>query len=365
MVVTKQNIANRFNLIRPFAQEYSEQNTHTWLGRDTILSNPVRIVLFNAQTPNLKTILTTAHKAALFSDEQNVNIRSIIDDGEYVGICTEVPEGEPLNRYLEKANLPAQTVVAIIGILATVINRANRAGLYHLQLQAKNIYLTPDGNIKLDGLAILAALVGADTSMPETLKHNEIRGLTVFLASLLQGKDFPENPATHDEIISKAIALPNLPESVTDVLKKEKNNEITDLGQFARLLAPWEKIETKELPQLDNVFIPEKRVLTAEIKTETPKTVKKELEITTPETTITKAKDLTKTKSNISEKLETQVNATKISLIGFAVLSIFFFLLSVVLLFRPFTDNSPHKEPTKIVTLETVYISPTTLNVGL
>ena len=191
-------IAGRFDLAHPYAYQPDFDNATAWIARDVALSRQVRAVVINPDDGQGGIVADAARRAALVSDPHLVAIVQVVvadDDHAYI---TEIPPGRPLADYLTGEPLPADQVHAIVGGATSAIATGARHGVRHLHTKAETIFLTPEGDVVVDGLGVYAALGGADTSKEVFhLDRDEARGLTVLLASLLLGRNFPE-PWDHD-----------------------------------------------------------------------------------------------------------------------------------------------------------------------
>ena len=168
------------------------------------------------------------------------------DDHAYI---TEIPPGRPLADYLTGEPLPADQVHAIVGGATSAIATGARHGVRHLHTKAETIFLTPEGDVVVDGLGVYAALGGADTSKEVFhLDRDEARGLTVLLASLLLGRNFPE-PWDHDAVIAEAANL-DLPDQLVTTLASERDGDgAASPADLTRRLVPWGDIRIDALPE--------------------------------------------------------------------------------------------------------------------
>lgn len=246
----KTPIADRFTLDSLSLEEFSSFGTTTWQATDTVLSRHLRAIVVNPKLAQRPQVIDAARRAALLDPAQHIAVVAIHDDAESAIIFTEIPTGERLKSYLEKGPLDPASTMAIMGQVAAGIHAAGDFGIRDLQLQARSIYLPDSGEVLIDGIGIRAALAQVDLQRsPLELDRAEARGLVIFLAALLQGEDFPEDPASHDSVLQKALSLPNLPAALFDLLQAEAHGQgPASAGDFLRRLAPWGEIDFTALP---------------------------------------------------------------------------------------------------------------------
>lgn len=246
----KTPIADRFTLDSLSLEEFSSFGTTTWQATDTVLSRQLRAIVIDPKLTQRPQVIDAARRAALLNPAQHIAVVAIHDDAESAIIFTEIPTGERLKSYLEKGPLDPASTMAIMGQVAAGIQAAGDFGIRDLQLQARSIYLPDSGEVLIDGIGIRAALAQVDLQRsPLELDRAEARGLVIFLAALLQGEDFPEDPASHDSVLQKALSLPNLPAALFDLLQAEASGQgPASAGDFLRRLAPWGEIDFTALP---------------------------------------------------------------------------------------------------------------------
>lgn len=246
----KTPIADRFTLDSLSLEEFSAFGTTTWQATDTVLSRHLRAIVVDPKLAQRPQVIDAARRAALLDPAQHIAVVAIHDDAENAIIFTEIPAGERLKSYLEKGPLDPASTMAIMGQVAAGIHAAGDFGIRDLQLQARSIYLPDSGEVLIDGIGIRAALAQVDLQRsPLELDRAEARGLVIFLAALLQGEDFPEDPASHDSVLQKALSLPNLPAALFDLLQAEAHGQgPASAGDFLRRLAPWGEIDFTALP---------------------------------------------------------------------------------------------------------------------
>ena len=240
-----QRIADRFDLLYPYEHQPSDQAS-VWVALDVVLSRHVRAIVVDPDSPRAQPTIDAAHRASLVADPHLVSIVQV--DSEDLAIITEIPPGSPVSQHLIGTPLPPEQVASIIGEAASAIATAARRGVRHLHCTGRTIFLTPEGDVIVDGLGVFGALAGADTSKDRAdLDRDEARGLSVLCASLLLGHDFPE-PSEHDSAIYEARQL-DLPPVLDSLLTRETEGQgATSPADLTRSLVPWHAIDVAALP---------------------------------------------------------------------------------------------------------------------
>jgi hypothetical protein len=134
-----------------------------WRAVDTTLERPVGVMLLDPSTA-LETT-DAARRAALVEDPR---LLRVLDAGTedvhrhpvtYV-VC-EFVDGVSLETLLLQAGtLGADTVRTMVGEAAQALAHAAENGLHHGRLRPTSVMRTPDGSVKVSGLAIEAAAAG-------------------------------------------------------------------------------------------------------------------------------------------------------------------------------------------------------------
>ncbi|MDP9806355.1 cytoskeletal protein RodZ [Trueperella bonasi] len=239
-----QRIADRFELVSPYAHP-SCNAARAWIAHDVALSRHVRVVVIDPNADQVTDVIDAARRAALVTDPHLMAIVQVVS-GEDHAYITEIPPGKSLAELLADEALPAEQIHAIIGETTSAIATGARRGVRHLQVRPDAIFITPEGEVVVDGLGVYSALVSADTSKSASeLDRDEARGLTVLLASLLLGREFPD-PAEHDAVIAQAAEL-ELPAQLAATLASERDGDgAASPSDLTRRLVPWEEIAPRE-----------------------------------------------------------------------------------------------------------------------
>ena len=246
-----QRIAGRYDLLFLTDEQLPYATAEVWEARDIVLSRRVRAIVVDGKSPAHGLVADAARRAALVEDARTVSILSVVPTPE-TAVITEIPPGTPLSLRLGGDPIDPAQIRAIVGEVASAINTARHRGVRHLQLRAQNIWISDSGQVVLDGLGVQAALEGIETSERSgaDLDRSEARGLTVLLASLLLGREYPE-PALHDAYVREASELENLPGALSELLSREIGGAgANSPNDFMSRLVPWGDVDPVRLPAL-------------------------------------------------------------------------------------------------------------------
>jgi len=118
--------------------------------------------------PNRAGILDAARRAAGVEDSRLVRILDVGSQSGGSFIVEEAMTGaESLAEILLQGALPAEEARRIAGETATALEAAGQRGLHHLRLTPHCVLRSPDGMIKVSGVAVAAAIDGPDEQEPD------------------------------------------------------------------------------------------------------------------------------------------------------------------------------------------------------
>jgi len=102
-----------------------------------------------------------AKKAQKLAHPNIVTVYDFDRDGDTVYLTMELLEGEPLSELLKRTpadGFPTHETMPIIAAIGEGLAYAHKKGIVHADLKPSNVFLTPDGEVKLLDLGIARAL---------------------------------------------------------------------------------------------------------------------------------------------------------------------------------------------------------------
>ncbi|MDO5025210.1 MAG: hypothetical protein Q4E03_01660 [Trueperella sp.] len=252
-----QVVADRYELNAPVAQQLSFSDTESWIATDQVLSRQVRITLIAPGAAQLSAAVDAARRTALVANPRAVRILLVDilpDDADLAGaaiVVTEIPPGKALAQLLATDTpITGNNLLALAGEISAAVAALRKQGVRHLHPRADHIYLRDSGDIVIDGFGIFAALENADLAKDAAaLDRDEVRGLAVFFAALALGRDFPLDPSDHDAVIAQAADLPELPGQLSEIFRAEREFRGYPTPEaLMQALLPWGEIDIT--PQL-------------------------------------------------------------------------------------------------------------------
>ena len=249
-------VAQRFLLNSPDEATFAAYNVQAWHATDTVLGRELRAIVIPSDHPHRAAAIDAARRAGLFDEPLVTRTLGVVENDRESIIFTDLPSGVQLTSYATPEALDPSTLTAIIGEVTAGVNHARHRGLRHLQLCADRVYISESGAVMLDGVAWLAALAGVDTdSLSAELDRSEVRGLIVFFAALLDGLDFPEDPATHQDFVVRAAQREDLSAQIHEIFQAESYTAgIQRPSDLLRRLAPWGEVDLARVPELESYF---------------------------------------------------------------------------------------------------------------
>jgi putative peptidoglycan lipid II flippase len=133
----------------------------SWRAVDEVLSRAVYIQTLPADDPRAARILEAARAAAQVRDTRFLQVLDVDIEHGLAYVVREWTTGRSLTRVLADAPLSPDQAGALAHEVAAAMTTAHEDGLTHLLLRPGSIVITPDGRVKIAGLATEAAMHGA------------------------------------------------------------------------------------------------------------------------------------------------------------------------------------------------------------
>lgn len=158
MVSAGLTLAGRYRLEALLAQS---SEVSTWRAADLVLSRPVLIHLLGPDDERLGWVLQAARRAATVNDSRFLRVLDAMEahgQEPWSFVVCEFAVGDSLQSLLADGPLQTNQVAFIGHEIAAALGPLHHRGLFHLRLNPDSVIITPNGNVKIVGFLIDAAL---------------------------------------------------------------------------------------------------------------------------------------------------------------------------------------------------------------
>jgi hypothetical protein len=134
-----------------------------WTAREPVLGRSVSLLILPSGDSRAAAVLDAARMAAGLDIPGCVRILDIGREGPAAWVVEEaLADAKSVVDLVRNGGLPGDEVRRIVGEAATSLGAAAARGLHHLRITPEEVFRTPEGDIKVRGLATEAALHGAE-----------------------------------------------------------------------------------------------------------------------------------------------------------------------------------------------------------
>ncbi|WP_316670205.1 protein kinase family protein [uncultured Propionibacterium sp.] len=174
----------------------------TWRGRDAMLSRSVVVHVLDPQAPTTPGVLSAARRASVATDSRFLRVLDALDEPVPFIVCEDCP-GTRLRELLSYGALSGVESAFVVREIADALSPMHTRGVFHRRLTPESIIITPNGNVKVVGFLIDAALSGeaeGPAADPAVQESEDVRALgKILYACLTQRWPIPaERPQTRE-----------------------------------------------------------------------------------------------------------------------------------------------------------------------
>lgn len=144
----------------------------TWRGRDAMLSRPVIIHVLDPAAPSTAEVLSAARRASVATDSRFLRVLDALDEPVPFIVCEDSP-GMRLRELLSYGALSGPEAAFVVREIADALAPMHARGIFHRRLTPESIIITQNGNVKIVGFLIDAALSGETGSATKDLALQE------------------------------------------------------------------------------------------------------------------------------------------------------------------------------------------------
>jgi eukaryotic-like serine/threonine-protein kinase len=259
-------LGGRYDLRRRLSQG---RDLERWSAHDATLEREVALTVVGAEHPNRAGVLDAARRAAGVEDTRLVRILDVGTQHDSSFIVEEaLSESESLATILLQGPLPAEEARRVAGETARGLETAGQRGLHHLRLTPHNVMISPDGAIRIRGVAVAAAIDGPDGQEPDsaTASRQDAVALVAVVYAALTGRwpldapvsDVESAPRVVDGVVAPSEISAGVPGDLDALCRMTLNEANAPLspGDFADRIAPWPRERVHRASVEPTVILP-------------------------------------------------------------------------------------------------------------
>ncbi len=200
----------------------------SWRAVDEVLSRAVYVQTLPADDPRAAQITAAARAAAQVRDSRFLQVLDVDVEGGVAYVVREWTSGRNLTMVLADGPLSADQAAALAHEVAAAMATAHETGLTHQLLRPGSIVITPDGRVKIAGLATEAATHGANFGDPRVL---DAVGIGSLLYAALTARwpggpahGLPAAPQIDGRVASPRQVRPGVPRLLDEIVDRTLGN---------------------------------------------------------------------------------------------------------------------------------------------
>ncbi|MBD0292478.1 MAG: hypothetical protein ICV70_02740, partial [Jiangellaceae bacterium] len=193
----------------------------TWRAVDAVLSRPVLVQTVSADDPRAQRITDAARAAATVRDARFLRVLDVDTEDATAYVVREWPAGRDLRAVLADGPLSPDQARALAREVAEALATAHEDGLTHLRLSPASVIVTPDGGVKIAGLATDTVIYGLSQN---GAAERDAAGIGRVLYAALTGRwpgdeaqDLPRAPRIDDRLASPRQVRSGVPRLLDEV----------------------------------------------------------------------------------------------------------------------------------------------------
>jgi eukaryotic-like serine/threonine-protein kinase len=255
-------LGGRYSLRRRLRQG---RDIERWSAHDTTLARDIDLTIVDAEHPNRAGVLDAARRAAGVEDSRLVRILDVgTQDGNSYFVEEGMDDAQSLAAILRLGALPAEEARRIVGEVASGLETARQRGLHHLRLTPHLVLRTPDGAIKISGVAVAAAIDDAQEPDPAAASRRDaVCVVAVAYAALTSRWPLDEEvpgiepaPRVVGGVAAPSEIATGVPADLDALCRMTLNEHTGPLtpGDFASQIAPWSRGQVHDV-EVDQTIV--------------------------------------------------------------------------------------------------------------
>ena len=231
-----------------------DRDVERWSANDTTLEREIVLTIIGSQHPNRAGVLDAARQAAGVEDTRLVRILDVGTQNDNSFIVEEAMNGsESLATILLQGPLPAEEARRVAGETAKGLETAGQRGLHHLRLTPHDVMISPDGAIRVSGVAVAAAIAGPEAQEPDAANASRRDALclvAIVYAALTsrwplveEGSGVEPAPRMIEGVVAPSEIAAGVPDDLDALCRMTLNEAAGPVtpGDFANRIAPWSR----------------------------------------------------------------------------------------------------------------------------
>lgn len=205
-----------------------DAGVRSWRAVDAVLSRPVLVQTLPADDPRAADVTDAARAAAQVRDSRFLQVLDVDIEDDTAYVVREWMSGRDLTVLLAGGPLSPDQAGALARQVAEALAAAHRDGLTHLLLRPGSVLITPDGGVKVAGLATEAAVYGATAGDPGVI---DAAGVGSVLYAALTGRwpdgggqGLPEAPTIDGRVASPRQVRHGVPRLLDEIADRTLGN---------------------------------------------------------------------------------------------------------------------------------------------
>lgn len=217
-------LAGRYRLV----EQTSAGNGWTmWKAQDETLARAVAVLTFALGFPRIPEVVTAARAASRLTDPRLAQVFDVEDGDGQAYVVMEWVSGETLADLVANGPMEPARGCALVAEAARALAGAHAAGQAHLMLTPRSLCWTRSSGVKITGLGIDAALVGAglaNASDPALTDTMDLAGLAYAALTGYWPREsegyLPAAPATDGEVCTPHQVSAEVPTAMDAVVTR-------------------------------------------------------------------------------------------------------------------------------------------------
>jgi putative peptidoglycan lipid II flippase len=205
-----------------------EAGVRSWRAIDAVLSRPVFVQTLPAGDPRAAHVTDAARAAAQVRDSRFLQVLDVDVEDDTAYVVREWMSGRDLTVLLAGGPLSPDQAGALAREVAEALAAAHHDGLTHLLLRPGSVLITPDGGVKVAGLATEAAVHGVAATDPGVA---DAAGVGRVLYAALTGRwpdgggqGLPEAPVIDGRVASPRQVRHGVPRLLDEIADRTLGN---------------------------------------------------------------------------------------------------------------------------------------------